>query len=256
MTRHLKHILPAAALLLAWSFTALAQVQSNVQLNQNNFEVNPLLGAPTVTITSATRGKGASGVLVKWSVVKPTLTQIIEFDLAVRVQFQDGKVADSSLNNQPGNLREALVDTPGDSFPLASIKATLVAKFHTQTTLTDTHTFTLPAVSGGASPRPSGNAIEITSVTKLAQCDAGKDCFEVKWSVNTNRPSIVSFNAFTVKLDVSYSNSQTVSGNANAGAAQRQAVFKFNKPGQGTPATAKVTLNAVTTIAGLVTAVK
>ena len=254
MTRHLRTIIPAAALLFALSFTAPAQVQSNVQIKQN-FELNPLLGAPTVTITSAERDQPQTGVIVKWSVVKPTLTQLIDFDLAVHAIFQNGKSADGNKQNVAGNLREIVVSVPGSTFPLASLKTTLIAKFHTQTVLTDTQTFNIPA-TGGTNPRPSGNPIDITAATKLAQCDAGKDCFEVKWSVNTNRPSIVGFNAFGVKLDVGYSNGQTVSGNADAAAAQRQVVIKLTKPSQGTPATANVTLNAATTIAGLVTATK
>ncbi len=253
MTHHFKHIL-TAALLLAGSFTALAQVQSNVQVNQNNFEINPLLGAPTVTITKAGR-KSESVVLVQWSVVKPTLTQILDFDLAIELRFEDGKIGNAKLNDVAGNLREAIVDTPGDGFPVASIKTTLITTFHTQTTLTDTDTFTIPAASS-TQPRPTGNPIDLLSATKLAQCDAGKDCFEVKWSANPNRPSIVSFNAFNVKLNVGYSSGQTLSGSANAAAAQRQVIIKLNKPSQGTPATANVTLNAATTIAGLVSAVK
>ena len=57
---------------------AAAQAQSQVNSPDSQFQpLNSVAGAPTLTITSATLTPG-QGVLVKWSVVKPTLTQLVK----------------------------------------------------------------------------------------------------------------------------------------------------------------------------------
>lgn len=235
--------------------SARAQVQSNVQINPD-LGITPIVGAPTVNITSAIIVPG-QGVLVKWSASTPTLTQIVRFDLSLRVTYQNGKLRDGSLNNVAGNLRETIVPVDASTLPVATIKTTLNTVFHTPSTATHTATFTL-GQSSGTTPRPTGRVVEATGVTKLATCSAGvdKDCFEVRWATRQPAPSVASINGFSVKLDVGYANGQHGNGTATASANQTQAIIALPRPVQTGATTATVNLTANITFVGQVSTVK
>ncbi len=241
--------------LSALAVVAAAQVQPNVQINPD-LGITPIVGAPTITITSAAMAPG-QGVRVKWSANVPTLTQIVNFDLTVRVNYEGGKVRDGKLNNVAGNLREAIVPVEGDTFPAAAIKTTLHTTFHTPSTATHNVTFTLGQPSS-STPRPTGRVVEVTGVTKLANCLAGanKDCFEVRWTTRSPAPSVAGVNGFSVKLDAGYANGQQASGTATASANQTQAVIAVTRPANVAATTATVALTAGITFVGQVVTVK
>ncbi|MBI1760950.1 MAG: hypothetical protein HYR56_05880 [Acidobacteria bacterium] len=243
------------AALSALAIMAVAQVQPNVQINPD-LGITPIVGAPTITITSAAMAPG-QGVRVKWSANVPTLTQLVNFDLTVRVNYEGGKVRDGNLNNVTGNLREAIVPVEGDQFPAANIKTTLHTTFHTPSTATHNITFTL----GQSTPpptHPSGRLVEVTSVTKLANClgGANKDCFEVRWTTRSPAPSVAGINGFSLKLDVGYANGQQVGGTTTASANQTQAVIALIRPANVAATTAAVALTASITFVGQVVTVK
>jgi hypothetical protein len=241
--------------LSALTVSASAQVQSNVQINPE-LGITPIVGAPTVNITSATIVPG-QGVLVKWSASTPTLTQIVRFDLSLHVTYQNGKLRDGSLNNVAGNLRETIVPVDASTLPVATIKTTLNTVFHTPSTATHTAAFTL-GQSPGATPRPSGRVVEATGVTKLATCSAGldKDCFEVRWITRQPAPSVAGINSFLVKLDVGYANGQHVNGTATASANQTQTVIALPRPVHTGATAATVNMIANITFVGQVSTVK
>ena len=242
-------------LVLTLALPVSAQVQSNVQINPE-LGITPIVGAPTITITSAAMAPG-QGVRIKWSANTPTLTQIVRFDLSVRVNYEGGKVRDGKLNNVAGNLREAIVPIEGDTFPAATIKTTLNTVFHTPSTATHNATFTL-GQSPGTTPRPTGRVVEATGVTKLATCSAGvdKDCFEVRWTTRLPAPSVAGINGFSIKLDVGYANGQHVNGTATANANQTQAVIAVTRPLHTGATTATVNMTANITFVGQVSTVK
>ena len=242
--------------LAAFVLPAHAQVQPNMQNNPIQAP-NPLLGAPTVTITESTLNRKFGTVTIKWTVDRPTLTVINKFEISFHARFiLNGKAIDRDAKNLnlSGNVRETILEiTPTDG-TLQSAKTVLNTKFQTQTTLTATETVNLNS-TGNANARP-GNAVTITSVRKLEQCATGQDCFEVKWSTNSNLPSIVGFNSFTIKLDVNYQDGRTQSGNANAGSNQRQVSISVNKPIRTTAVSATATVSAIATIANITTTTK
>ena len=230
-----------------------AQVQGDVQLNQS-LGINPLVGAPTVTITSTTMLPG-QGALIKWSVNKPTLTQVVSFDATVEVHYQNGKLREGKLSNLSGSLRESIVPVDLNTAPVSSIKATLITKYHTTAVLTDTRTFALGQTSGpGGSSQPGGGrAFELTGVTKLSTCAAGKDCFEVRWTTQANVASLVAFNNFSVKLDAVYANGQQVTSTGSTNGNQTQLNITIDRPNQTSATSATVKLTATVTLVGLVT---
>lgn len=251
----LRHFMQNIFLVLTLALPVSAQVQSNVQLNPD-LGISPIVGAPVITITSAAMAPG-QGVRIKWAANTPTLTQLVRFDLAVRVTYEVGKIREGKLNNVAGNLREAIVPVEGDTFPAATIKTTLETVFHTPSTATHTATFTL-GQSPGTTPRPTGRVVEATGVTKLATCSAGadKDCFEVRWATLQPAPSVAGINGFLVKLDVGYANGQHVNGNASASANQTQAIVIVTRPLQTSASTATVNLTAHITFVGQVSTTK
>lgn len=242
-------------LVLTLALPISAQVQSNVQINPD-LGIGPIAGAPTVTITSAVMAPG-QGVRVKWSANAPTLTQLVNFDVSVRVTYEGGKIREGKLNNVAGNLREAIVPVEGDTLPASNIKTTLNTLFHTPSIATHATTFTL-GQSPGTTPRPSGRVVEATGVSKLAVCSAGldKDCFEVRWATRQPAPSVAGINGFSVKLDVGYANGQRVNGVATASANQTQTVLTLTRPANTNAATATVNMTANITFIGQVTTTK
>jgi hypothetical protein len=242
------------AVLATLALPVYAQVQPNVQLDQTP-QINPLLGAPTVAITKVDLFKAdhLSQVGIEWSVQKPTLTQITRFSLSLELGYQNGKSQNlTKLVNDGGARATSFTDLPG--FPVASTKTILTTIYTTSGNITETEDFNL----GSTAPPPlRPQPLDITQVTRLTLgCNANQDCFEVKWSTGTNVPSLQSFNSFNVKLDVTYSEGTTVSGSANASASERQKVIAVPKPHNGSPQTAKATINAAVTLTGSTTVVK
>ena len=222
-----------------------AQVQPDVQVNQIP-QLNPIVGAPTITITNLNLFKSAalSQVGIEWSVQKPQLTQITRFNLSFEVGYQNGKSQSlTKVVNNGGARATSFTGLPG--FAVGSTKTILTTIYTTPGNITVTEDFTLGLT---ATPPPRPQPLDITQVTRVTQgCRASQDCFEVKWSASTNFPSLQSFNSFNVKLDVTYSNGTTASGNTNATAAERKKIIAVPKPHSGNPQTAKATINAAIT---------
>lgn len=239
---------------LALPVYAQSQAQPNVQIDQIP-QLNPVVGAPTVTITNLNLFKASALTQagIEWSVQKPTLTQLTRFSLSFEVGYQNGKSQSLTKVVNDGSARAtSFTDLPG--FAVASTKTILTTVYTTPGNLTETEDFNLGST---ASPPPRPQPLDITQVAQVTLgCSANQDCFVVKWSTSTNFASLQSFNSFNVKLDVSYSNGTTVSGNANASAAERQKIIAVPKPHNGSPQTAKATINAAVTLTGSTTVVK
>lgn len=250
----LSFMMLAVAATLALPVYAQSQVQPDVQVNQIP-QLNPIVGAPTVTITNLNLFKSTalSQAGIEWSVQKPTLTQITRFDLSFEVGYQNGKSQSLTKSVNDGGARAAsFTGLPG--FAVHSTKTILTTIFTTPGNITETEDFTLGST---APPPPRPQPLDITQVTWVTLgCSASQDCFEVKWSASTNFASLQSFDSFNVKLDVTYSNGTTVSGNANAAAAERQKIIAVPKPHSGNPQTAKATINAAITRVGSTTVTK
>jgi hypothetical protein len=246
------------AVLATLALPVYAQVQPNVQLDQTP-QINPLLGAPTVSITNTTV-TGSTPALVKWSVQKPTLTFITRFDISVEATFSNGTRLGGSKSVSDANARDALITLnliqkgTEEKASLQSTKTIINTIFTTPGNITETEDFTL----GVTAPPPlRPQPLDITQVSRLlSSSNASQDSFEVKWSASTNFASLQSFNSFNVKLDVTYSDGTTVSGSANASAAERQKIIAVPKPPSGSPQTVRATINAAVTLTGSTTVVK
>ena len=233
-----------------------AQVQPNVQINPD-LGITPIVGAPTVTIVTAAKKDNANKVEVKWTANIPTLTDVTGFDVRVEVQLKSGKLLEGHQNNLAGNTREALITVLGSETDVQSKKTTIITTFRTPSTATHNATFTL-GQPAPAPPRPTGRVVEVTSVTKQPSClaGAGKDCFEVRWTTRSTAPSVAGITGFSLKLDVSYANGQTVNGTATASASQNQAVITLTRPANVAATTAAVAMTAGITFVGQVVTVK
>ncbi len=243
-----------ASFILALAAPVYAQVQPNVQLDQTP-QLNPIIGAPTVAITKLNLFKttALSQVGIEWSVQKPTLTQIVRFDITFDVTYQNGKT--QSLSKSITDIGARATSFTGLlGLAVQSTKTRITTTFTTPGNLTETEDFTL---GSAAPPPPRPKPLDITQVTRVTQgCGASQDCFQVKWSASANFPSLQSFNSFNVKLDVSYSNGAVASGGANAGASERQKIIAVSRPHGGSPQTAKATINAAVTLRGQTSVVK
>lgn len=245
----------ALAALLTLALPAYAQVQPNIQVNEIP-PPNAMLGAPTVEITSVTLKLALTSVGVKWSVQKPTLTNITRFDISFVANLEGGETRSGFKSVTDPNARETAFELPGPSNdkPILSRKTVITTHFTTPGVITTSKDFTFGAPTQTPS-RPG--ALDVVSVTATSQgCSTAQHCFEVKWSASTGFPSLQSFQSFNIKLDVSYSNGSTTSGSANAGAAERQKIIAVSPPQGANPQTAKVTINAGVILRGETTATK
>lgn len=242
------------AVLATLALPVYAQVQPNVQLDQTP-QINPLLGAPTVTITKVNllTADHLSQVGLEWSVQKPTLTQITRFSFSLEIDYQNGKSQSLTKLVSDGSARTtSFTGLPG--FPATGAKTTLTTVYTTAGNITETEDFNLGSTTP---PPPRPQPLDITQVSWLTPgCNINQHCFEVKWSANTNFASLQSFNSFNVKLDVTYSDGATTSGSVNASASERQKIIVVPKPSSGSPQTAKATINAAVTLTGSTTVVK
>ncbi len=241
------------AVLTTLALPVYAQVQPNVQFDQTP-QINPLLGAPTVALTKVNllTADHLSQVGLEWSVQKPTLTQITRFSFSLEIGYQNGKEQSlTKLVSDGGARATSFTGLPG--FAAASTKTILTTVYATPGNITETEDFNL----GVTAPPPlRPQPLDITQVSRLTSGCINQDCFEVKWSASTNFASLQSFNSFNVKLDVTYSDGTTVSGNANASASERQKIIAVPKSSSGSPQTAKATINAAVTLTGSTTVVK
>jgi hypothetical protein len=249
-------LITLASFILALALPVSTQAQANVQLDQIA-QLDPIVGAPTVAITKLDLFKPNSltRVGVEWSVQKPTLTQIISFQVSFEVTYQNGQSQElipKSITDV--SARAATFDNlPG--LAVQSTQTVLRTLFTTPGNLTDTEDFTL---GSAAPPAPPQKPLDLTQVTQVTQgCGANQACFEVKWSANTgNSPSLKSFNGFNVKLDVNFANGATASANANASGGERQKIIAVTRPHGSSPQTVKATINAAVTLAGNVAVAK